>query len=150
MRRVGTVTGLVMIAPPNHGSQMARFRLLSEVREQWVYAIEGGVNLLRGIVDGAGEARLDLIPKSSFLTTLNERPQPEGVRLLIVAGVIRPFDGDGLVSVDSTRLEGVDHHIVSGTHATMIRNLSAGSSRVPPAVPLVAHYLEQWRSASHE
>jgi len=58
-RGVPWVTGLIMLAPPNHGSQMARFRMLSEVREQWVYAMEGGMNLLRGIVDGAGEARID-------------------------------------------------------------------------------------------
>lgn len=149
-RKVPSVTALIMLAPPNHGSQMARFRMLSEVREQWVYAMEGGTNLLRGIVDGAGEARLDLIPKSPFLTTLNGRPHPDGVELLIVAGVIRPFAGDGLVSVESTRLDGVDHHIVPGTHATMIRNLAAGSSRVPPAVPIVTQALKQWLSASHD
>ncbi len=138
--------GLIMVAPPNHGSQVARFRLLAEVREQWVNTVEGGADLLRGIFDGAGEANIDLIPDSEFLTTLNGRPQPEGVELLIVAGVVAPWAGDGLVSVDSTRLDGVEHRTVPGTHATMIRNLTEGSSRVPPAVPLIAETLGQWFS----
>ena len=49
--------------------------------------------------------------------------------------------GDGLVTVESTRLDGVDHRTVRGTHLSMIRNITEASDRVPPAVPLVIESL---------
>ena len=51
--------------------------------------------------------------------------------------------GDGLVTVESTRLDGVEHRTVPGTHLSMIRNLTEDSRRVPPAVPLVVSAVEQ-------
>ena len=54
--------------------------------------------------------------------------------------------GDGLVNVESTRLDGIDHRTVHGTHLSMIRNLSKESSRIPPAVPLIIEYLGQMSS----
>ena len=177
---VPRVAGLVMIATPNHGSDLARFRVFGEMRQQWVELLEGRGQFLGGILDGAGEAKLDLLPGSEFLTELNARPHPEGVQMLIIAGDVSPwagmdFDqiddrapgtppaagqqmlaglgvllesmsngsGDGLISVESTRLDGIPHHIVRGTHLTVIRNVTKGSDRIPPAVPLVADFLEQ-------
>ena len=49
--------------------------------------------------------------------------------------------GDGLVTVESTRLEGIDHRTVRGTHLSMIRNVSEKSSRIPPSVPMITDYL---------
>lgn len=51
--------------------------------------------------------------------------------------------GDGLVSVESTRLPGVDHQTVDGTHLTMIRNFMAKNQRIPPAVPIIVHRLTE-------
>jgi pimeloyl-ACP methyl ester carboxylesterase len=177
------VNGLVMIATPNHGSELARFRLFGEFREQWINILEGRWQVLSGILDGAGEAKLDLLPGSEFLETLNARTHPENVAMLIIAGDVSPwagidFDraedyaqgdpltgvppspgqqiladlgailelmsdgsGDGLVTVKSTRLDGIPHVIVRGTHLTVIRNLLAGSDSVPPAIPLVREFL---------
>jgi len=45
--------------------------------------------------------------------------------------------GDGLVTVESTRLKGISHKTVNGTHLTMIRNITESSQRIPPAVPLI-------------
>lgn len=46
--------------------------------------------------------------------------------------------GDGAVPLASARLDGVpDIVTVAGTHLSMIRNVTAGSDRVPPSVPLV-------------
>ena len=54
--------------------------------------------------------------------------------------------GDGLVTVESTRLEGVPHRTVDGTHLSMIRNITqAGSRRIPPAVPII---IDQLKSVS--
>jgi pimeloyl-ACP methyl ester carboxylesterase len=166
------VDGLVMVGTPNHGSVLARFRFFSEIRDQWVQMTENDGQLLGGWLDGAGEAKIDLLPGSEFLTTLNARPQPAGVRMLIIAGLISPWDdlelnqflegnlesetanevssafksvseglGDGLVSVESTRLPGIEHHTVAGNHLTMIRNLPKESERVPPSIPIIIEFL---------
>ncbi len=174
------VAGLIMVGTPNHGSQLARFRLFSEIRDQWIHMVKGKGHLLRGILDGAGEAKIDLLPESLFLNMLNARPHPEGVKMLIIAGIASPWDGkdidrfidsaqehvpaseqktlrdfraflesmtdglgDGLVTVESTRLEGIEHQTVRGTHLSMIRNVMENSSRIPPAIPLIYEYVEQ-------
>ena len=51
--------------------------------------------------------------------------------------------GDGLVTVESTRLEGVPHRTVDGTHLSMIRNITSGSRRIPPAVPIIVDRLKR-------
>jgi hypothetical protein len=173
------VDTLIMVGTPNQGSQLVRFRLLAEMREQLTRLAQGEAAWLGSILDGAGEAKIDLLPGSRFLTELNARHQPRGVNMLIIAGVAAPWNegdiaqwletldprvgddlhvqleslgdtlilvahglGDGLVPVVSTRLEGVAHRTVAGTHLTMIRNISAESPRVPPAVPLIVDQLK--------
>jgi hypothetical protein len=167
-----------MVGTPNHGSPLARFRGLAEPRDQLARLEKGQASWLSGILDGAGEAKIDLLPDSRFLTELNSRPHPEGVDMLTIAGMVSPWTegqidqwidglrenvdddqarrlnelaatlislthglGDGLVSVESTRLEGVDHETVDGTHLTMIRNFMAKNQRVPPAVPIIVDRL---------
>jgi pimeloyl-ACP methyl ester carboxylesterase len=172
------VTGLVMVGTPNHGSELARFRIFSEMRDQWVNIVEGQGSIFRGVLDGTGEAKIDLLPESEFLKSLNERPHPPGTRMLIIAGKVSPWEdseieglfnsaiksmpelgtnlmselkdfsmsmsnglGDGLVTVESSRLEGVEHQLVPGTHLSMIRNITSENSRVPPAVPLILEFV---------
>lgn len=176
--QVPEVAGLIMVGTPNHGSELARFRVFAEIRDQWSNLVNGQGHLLRGIYDGAGEAKIDLLPDSRFLQTLNSRPHPEGVSMLVIAGIASPWDdqdidrfitsaraetsvmdhqllgdlegflksmadglGDGLVTVESTRLDGIDHQTVRGTHLSMIRNLTDKSGRTPPAVPVIKTYL---------
>lgn len=46
--------------------------------------------------------------------------------------------GDGIVSLDSTRLEGIrDHVTVQANHISMIRNVLPDDSRLPPAIPII-------------
>jgi pimeloyl-ACP methyl ester carboxylesterase len=172
------VDQLIMVAPPNQGSQLARFREFGELRDQYVRLTRGQTNWLGSILDGLGEAKIDLLPDSRFLTELNSRPHPKGVEMLIIAGVTSPWTeeeidlwvdtlrphtwgeqeqeidrlggymvrmthglGDGLVTVDSTRLEGVPHLTVQGTHLSMIRNITADNPRVPPSVPIIVERL---------
>jgi pimeloyl-ACP methyl ester carboxylesterase len=184
---VPKVLALVMVGTPNHGSELARFRVFGEIRDQWVHMTAGSGHWLRGILDGAGEAKIDLLPGSLFLESLNARPDPEGVKMLIVAGIASPWGkneiekfvttaqakipdsgqenlreiekfltsmtdglGDGLVTVDSTRLTGIAHKTVHGTHLSMIRNITKGSRRLPPAVPIIVDYLKQvYAGVSH-
>jgi pimeloyl-ACP methyl ester carboxylesterase len=170
---------LVMVATPNHGAALARFRIFTELREQTVRLQAEDYHWLQGLVDGAGEAGIDMTPGSAFLTALNRRPHPPGVDMLVIAGVMSPLQrqtlggllqlpadgspeqareaapsggqavlqavaggiGDGLVSVDAARLDGIPFAVVEGTHLSIIRNLFSDSERVPPAVPLVIETL---------
>lgn len=171
---------LIMVGTPNHGSQLARFRVLAEFRDQLARLQKGQAGLMDFILDGAGEAKIDLLPGSRFLTELNSRPHPQGVDQLVIAGVTSPWKesdikrwrsesdpnkavdqqqeidalgqymismvnglGDGLVTVESTRMEGVDHRTVDGTHLSMIRNITQDSQRIPPAVPLIVDRLKK-------
>ena len=181
--QVPAVISLIMVGTPNHGSQMARVRVFAEMRDQLARLSKGDTNWLGSILDGAGEAKIDLLPGSRFLIELNARPHPEGVGMLIIAGVTSPWKekdinrwvsntrqkvpdeqqewvdelgqnmialthglGDGLVTVESTRLAGVPHRTVAGTHMSMIRNITTRSQRIPPAVPII---VDQLTSQAH-
>ncbi len=173
------VRRLIMVGTPNHGSEVARFRGFAEVRDLFGTMLRRGeYHWLQGIVDGAGEAGIELLPGSEFLTALNNRPHPDNVRMTVIAGVMserqvetietlvhelenKPQSetdkatplmdqilvsmtsqiGDGLVSVESARLTGVELKIVTGTHLSMIRNITASSQRIPPAVPMIVEEL---------
>jgi pimeloyl-ACP methyl ester carboxylesterase len=177
--QVPAVAALIMVGTPNHGSELARLRVFSEIRDHLALLARGRFSWLGTIFDGAGEAKIDLLPGSRFLTELNARPQPEGIAMLTIAGAMSPWQesdinrwrdslgqkmpgerqgqldaigsylismsrglGDGLVTVESTRLEGVPHRTVEGTHLSMIRNVAESSSRTPPAVPIVVDRLK--------
>ncbi len=174
------VLRFVMVGTPNHGSSLVRLRFGAEIRDQIARTLSGKGHLFGGFFDGAGEAKIDLLPESEFLNALNARPHPLGMPITIIAGDASPFDqmkmmqaveairndvsedaaesinalmkglndladgvGDGCVSLESTRLTGVDDYtIVPGTHLTMIRNAPWQSDdRIPPAVPIILERL---------
>lgn len=161
------VSRLVMVGTPNHGSDLARLRAMSEVREQLSRLFTGEAGWLDWIFDGAGEAGTDLLPNSDFLNELNARPHPESTRMWILAGVIGKGQwerlesllsghvgelagplrqaserlGDGLVSVNSARLKGVPVIRVTGNHLSIIRNVRESSERMPPAIPVILQLL---------
>jgi len=177
---VPVVDTLIMVGTPNHGSQLVRLRAFGELRDHLARLTKGEVNWLGFILDGAGEAKIDLLPGSRFLAELNVRKYPEGVDMMIIAGITSPWDesdidrslgslrqkipgdrhreinafaayltsmthglGDGLVTVESTRLQGVPHQTVSGTHLSMIRNITQSSTRIPPAIPIIVDRLKK-------
>lgn len=86
------VGNLLMVGTPNHGSELARFRFFTEVRDQFQQMLSNDGHWLKGLLDGAGEAGIDLLPGSPFLTELNGRPNPKGLEMEVIAGVIRPWD----------------------------------------------------------
>lgn len=178
--RLPAVVSLIMVGTPNNGSEIARFRGFTELRDQLTRFAEGDGHWLGGILDGAGEAKLDLLPGSRFLETLNGRPHPAGISMLVIAGIASPWDdgeieslektlrrrlpeslqatitvlaqtlqsmthglGDGLVTIDSARLDGIPLLTVHGTHLSMIRNISESSRRIPPAVPIITEYISR-------
>jgi hypothetical protein len=178
-RQAPVVTRLIMVGTPNHGSQLARFRMLSEIRDHLARLTKGEATWLGTILDGAGEAKIDLLPESRFLNELNARPHPKDLKMLSIAGMTSPWKekeiddmmnklrqkvgddqpewiddireymitmthglGDGLVRVESTRLEGIRHRTIEGTHLSMIRNIRKDNPRVPPAVPIIVDELK--------
>lgn len=177
-KHVPQVDRLIMVGTPNHGSQMARLRVFSEIRDQLDRLLKGQVNGLGFVLDGAGEAKIDLLPGSLFLRKLNSRPHPDGVDMLVIAGITAPWSeidislwlsnigkniggdrsteleklgsfmksmsnglGDGLVTLESARLDGIPFLTVNGTHLSMIRNIRMDSTRIPPAIPLIIKQL---------
>ena len=98
------VERLIMVATPNHGSELARFRGFIEFRDQLSSFLKDDYHWLQGIVDGAGEAGIDLLPDSDFLEVLNSRPHPAGVRMQVIAGVMSPRDREEIMAM-ARRLE---------------------------------------------
>jgi len=82
------VRRLIMVGTPNHGSELARFRGFAEMRDLFSLMLKGEYHWLQGIVDGTGEAGIELLPGSEFLTALNSRPHPENVPMMVIAGVM--------------------------------------------------------------
>jgi len=87
----GGIDRLILIAPPNHGSHWAKYRLLLEAQEHyglWRHEPDWSPSWM--ITDGLGEAGGDMKPRSAFLTTLNDRPRRDGVKYTIIAGDQHP------------------------------------------------------------
>jgi len=185
--RFPRVDRLILLGPPNHGSNMATLRIFAEGRDQAVRAFSGDGLLIGGFFDGAGQAQADLLPRSAFLADLNSRALPSELPVTIIAGSASPIRadaldamaekldstgktkygqifngtelkqsletlvdgvGDGCVSLDSARLDGVrDFVVVDANHLSMIKNYSRNSDRVPPAVPIILDRLSRDRPA---
>jgi pimeloyl-ACP methyl ester carboxylesterase len=84
----GNVDRLILIAPPTHGTVLARFAIGSDVWEHWLSRTSGGpwTRARDSIVDGLGEAADELCPDSEFLTELNRRPRNGRVRYSLLLG----------------------------------------------------------------
>ena len=83
---------LITVGTPHHGSPLAHFQFVGEIRDQIVRAFSGDGLLFGAVFDGAGEAKIDLLPNSEFLTTLNARPNPQGLTITCIIGNASPVD----------------------------------------------------------
>ncbi len=87
----GGVDKLIMLAPPNHGSQWARLAWAAKVRQHaylWWYEPKWKPSWF--ITSGLCEAGRDLTPGSRFLADLNALPRRAGVKYTIVEGDEHP------------------------------------------------------------
>lgn len=167
---------LITIGTPNAGSDWAKYRWIGEAREQAARLITGAPVAPPGATTTPGRAGFDLLPDSAFLKDLNARALPRGVAITIILGrMMDPASaprfgtgaykaasnsfGDGVVSVDSAKLEGVDDVVeLVGNHRTMLVTLSvAGAVRtvvhtpepqspgasVPCAIPVIIERLRR-------
>ncbi len=86
---------LITLGTPHLGSPWSRMRAVAEIREQiqrWAESSDRDPKRLLGFArDGVGQAGTDLLPDSDFLTTLNARQMPAGVRVTCIIGRAVPF-----------------------------------------------------------
>ncbi|MEM6655089.1 MAG: alpha/beta fold hydrolase [Planctomycetota bacterium] len=87
------VDRLIMIAPPNHGSTLARLSIGTDLYEHVLLAedtndatTERRTGFYHSFDDGLGEATHDLRPGSPFLLALNRRPRNPRVDYTIILG----------------------------------------------------------------
>ncbi len=97
----GNVSQLLMVAPPNHGSSLARVAALMDCYEFFTSPDHRRAGLLvESVSDGLGEAAADLEPNSVFLDRLNGLPRNPDVRYTILLGTSGPME---LEEMDSLR-----------------------------------------------
>jgi pimeloyl-ACP methyl ester carboxylesterase len=84
----GNVTKLIMIAPPNQGSLLARVGYGTDLLDHAVADVdrEEVSRFYAAIADGMSEATVDLQPDSVFLRELNARPRNPRVKYAILLG----------------------------------------------------------------
>ncbi len=98
----GNVHRLIMIAPPNQGSYLARYACSLDAWEYCTSPIrrqEAGW-LTGSIVDGFSEATRDLQPGSQFLRRLNQRSRNPRVHYSLVIGTEGPLPPDDFARVE--------------------------------------------------
>jgi len=161
---------LITVGTPNNGSHFANFRLLSELGEQFLHLINGEANFLGFLYDGYGQAGKDLLPESTYLKELNNRPNLT-IPTTIIAGKIGKLHsqnlsqtlkdwldpslkvdqlltetsnlmGDGVVTIESAKLKNItDFHIVDGNHISILTNFNS-SQQSPSSFPIILKTLE--------
>lgn len=90
----GNVRRLILIAPPTHGTLIAHFAIGTDLWEHWLSRTDGGPwrRIRDSVIDGLGEAAVDLCPNSTFLRELNARPLNPHVQYTVLLGTNACFD----------------------------------------------------------
>lgn len=88
----GNVSQLIMVAPPNHGSSLARVATFMDCYEFCTseHCRRAGI-LVESVSDGLGEANADLAPGSVFLDQLNHLQRNQKIRYTILLGTDGPM-----------------------------------------------------------
>ena len=110
----GNVSRLIMVAPPSHGSMLAKYATATDLWEHWISRRSGGPwrRVRDAIVDGLGEAADDLQPGSDFLTHLNERSRHPEVHYTLVIGT-----GASVTDAQLSWLRDYSHSALMGVRA---------------------------------
>jgi pimeloyl-ACP methyl ester carboxylesterase len=85
---VGNIDKLIMVATPNHGSNLARVPVSFDIWQNWLDGKPDTVKtvLFESVLDGLNEARLDLQPESELLARLNGLPRNPDVSYSLLLG----------------------------------------------------------------
>jgi hypothetical protein len=97
----GCVRRLVMVATPNHGSQLACFPGGLDGGEHLAHPPEGGLPVLfrDAAADGLNESCDDMRPGSRFLKELNARERNGDVRYSLLIGTGGPLTPESLAEI---------------------------------------------------
>ncbi len=92
----GDVSSLIMIAPVNQGSQLAKVQTIMQI-SSGLKAINGkdATKAMLTLSDGLGQAAVDMLPGSAFLRALNRRRAARGSYLPYPGRRSRIFDPRG-------------------------------------------------------
>jgi pimeloyl-ACP methyl ester carboxylesterase len=83
----GDVSSLILIAPVNQGSHLARVQTVIQLMNGLQSINEKKTSrAMMHLADGMGESAQDMLPGSAFLTSVNRRPRRRGLPYHIVAG----------------------------------------------------------------
>ena len=85
---VGNIDKLIMVATPNHGSNLARVPVSFDVWQNWLDGEPDTVKTVffESVLDGLNEARFDLQPESELLARLNGLPRNPDVSYSLLLG----------------------------------------------------------------
>lgn len=85
---VGNIDKLIMVATPNHGSNLARVPVSFDVWQNWLDGEADTVKTVffESVLDGLNEARQDLQPESELLARLNGLPRNPDVSYSLILG----------------------------------------------------------------
>ena len=119
------VTSLILIAPPNRGSSLAKAQTLLQT-VQSLRAMNGSkrTDPLALLGDGLGLAADDMTPGSRYLKALNARPRRDGLRYHILAGDVGYLNAEARRRVDASLngrgvLGGFGRLLASGASASL-------------------------------
>lgn len=97
--------------------------------------------IIAGRASPVTKPKIDLV-MSTVRPMLPDEVEDEAADLQDALAELVEGAGDGVVAVESTRLEGVDDFVlVMGNHLSMIRNPLPGMGRKPPSVDLILERL---------
>jgi len=118
----GDVSDLILIAPPNRGSSLAKGQTLLQMIQN-LQAIQGTrrTDPLALLGDGLGAAADDMTPGSAYLRDLEARPRRDGVRYRILAGDSAYLGAEARRRVEGQLkiLGGVGRMVASGVSAPL-------------------------------
>lgn len=94
---VPRVERLIAVGTPFEGSPLARFRFVGEIRDQIARFSDAGTGDVRGLLgflyDGGGEAGVDLMPGSAYLSDAWARPVSPEIAVTSIVGRMIPVSG---------------------------------------------------------
>ncbi len=113
--KVPKIERLIMVGTPNHGAELAQFRFFLEIRDQFHQFFQKDAHWLNFLLDGGGEAGIDLLPHSRFIKELNHRPPPENTQFDIIAGSVSPWSKEDIEAL----VEKIQKNIPEGSHGAI-------------------------------
>jgi pimeloyl-ACP methyl ester carboxylesterase len=119
------VVSLIMIAPPNHGSSLAKAQTFLQM-VQSLQAMNGSkrTDPLALLGDGLGAAADDMTPGSAYLDALNARRRREDVRYHTLAGDVGYLNAQARRQIEARTggrgvLGGIGRLVASGASASL-------------------------------